>query len=332
MDQPDYNIPANMKAIAIDRFGGAGELKLQTLPVPEIVPDEVLIRIEWAGLGSWDVEEREGQYAEYLGEPTFPYVLGWEGAGRVAAVGERVSRFKQGDRVYAANFPKHNGGGFYAMYAAVKADCVSHIPENLPSNQAGVMTVDAITALTGLDNVLNLKQDQSLMIFGASGGIGHMAVQLAKQMGARVFAVASGDDGVEFVQQLGADVAVDGRREDVVKAAKDFAPEGLDKALATAGGEAEDRALTTVREGGRVIYPNGVIPKPNVTTGINLQNYDMLPIGRQSIDKLTYLINEGPFKVHIGGTFLPEEIKKAHRALDGHYLGKLVLTFPNGED
>lgn len=332
MTQVNNRIPNNMKAIAIDRFGGIDELKLQTLPVPEIGPDEVLIRVEQASLGSWDVEEREGKYAEYLGEPTFPYVLGWEGAGRVVSVGEQVSRFKKDDQVYAANFPKHNGGGFYATYVAVKADCVSQIPADLPIDQAAVMTIDAITALTGLDNVLGLKQDESLMIFGASGGIGHMALQFAKQVGARVFAMASGDDGVELVQKLGADAVVNGRREDVVKAAKDFAPEGFDKALATAGGEVADRALTTVREGGRVIYPNGVVPKPNVKTGVNLRNYDMLPVGRESIGKLNRLIETGPFKVHIGGTFSPDEIMKAHRALNEHYLGKLALRFAHEEN
>lgn len=331
MTQVNNHIPDNMKAIVIERFGDFNEFKLQTVSVPEIGPDGVLIRVEWSGLGSWDVDEREGRYAEYLGEPTFPYVLGWEGAGTIVSVGERVSHFKEGDNVYAACFPKHNGGGFYAAYAAVKADCVSRIPGDLPIEQAAVMTVDAITALTGLDNVLGLKQDESLMIFGASGGIGHMAVQFAKQMGARVFAVASGEDGVELVQNLGADAVVDGRRENIVKAAIEFVPEGLDAALATAGGEAADRALTAVREGGRVIYPNGVIPKPNVNADVSLKNYDMLPIGLKSIDKLNHLIETGPFKVHIGGTFSSEEIKKAHRALDEHYLGKLALTFANDE-
>lgn len=330
MTQPDKNIPNNMKAIAIDRFGGIDQLRLQTLPVPKIGPGEVLIRVDTAGIAEWDPIEREGKYAQLVpGEPRFPYVLGWEGAGTVVSVGERVSRFQEGDRVYAACFPKNNGGGFYAEYTAVEADGVSPIPENLPVEQAAVMTVDAITALTGLDNVLGLKQGESIMIFGASGGIGHMAVQFAKQMGARVFAVASGDDGVELVQQLGADAVVDGRREDIVKAAKEFVPEGLDTALVTAGGEAADQALTAVRAGGRVIYPNGVVPKPNVQTGVNLQNYNMLPVGRESIGEINRVIRNGPFQVHVANTypFSPEEMAKAHRALGEHYLGKLALTF-----
>ena len=94
-----------MQAVALDQFGGPEALKLQTLPVPEVGPDEVLVRVESAGVGVWDPFEREGGYAEMLGiEPQFPYVLGSEGAGVVAAVGESVSRFKKGDRVYAAGF------------------------------------------------------------------------------------------------------------------------------------------------------------------------------------------------------------------------------------
>ena len=141
-------VPDTMQAAAIDRFGGVETLTLQTLPVPEVGPDQVLIRIEAAGVGSWDRGEREGRYAEYLGTPKFPYVLGWDGAGTIAAIGKSVSRFKEGDRVYAASFPKHNGGGFYAQYAAVKADDVSHVPDGLTIEQAGVMGWDALTALS----------------------------------------------------------------------------------------------------------------------------------------------------------------------------------------
>ena len=147
---------SDMQAVALDQFGGPEALKLQTLPVPEVGPDEVLVRVESAGVGVWDPFEREGGYAEMLGiEPQFPYVLGSEGAGVVAAVGESVSRFKKGDRVYAAGFlnPK---GGFYAEYAAVKAELVSHVPDGLTIEQAGVMSGVAITALRGLDDTLRL--------------------------------------------------------------------------------------------------------------------------------------------------------------------------------
>ncbi len=315
-----------MKAAAIDRFGGVETLRLQTLPVPEVGPDEILIRVESAGVGQWDPFEREGGFARLFGiEPEFPYVLGSDGAGIVAAVGERVDRFKEGDRVYAISVlnPK---GGFYAEYTAVKAKDASHVPDKLTTEQAGTMPVDAMTALRGLDDTLGLKPGESLMIFGASGGIGHLAVQLAKRMGARVLAVASGDDGVALATRLGADATVNGRKEkeDVTAAALEFAPNGLDAALLTAGGETAQKALAAVREGGRVAYPNGVEPEPQARSGVAIQGYQGTP-DPQAIEKLNRLIESGPFMVHVARMFPLDRAADAHRALATHYLGKLGL-------
>ena len=314
-----------MQAAAIDRFGGLETIRLQTLPVPEVGPDEVLIRIESAGVAVWDTFEREGGFAEMFGsEPKFPYVLGSDGAGAVAAVGEQISRFKEGDRVYAAALTNPKGG-FYAEYTVVKADNVSHVPDKLTTEQAGVMPSDALTALRGLDEMLGLKQDETLMIFGASGGIGHLAVQLAKRMGARVLAVASGDDGVALARRLGADVVVEGHTGDVAAAARAFAPDGLDAALITAGGEAAERALEAVRSGGRVTHPNGVLPEPKAPPGVHLSSYNVVP-DQEAMDKLNRLIEAGPFEVHVARTFPLDQAAEAHRALDDHYLGKLALS------
>jgi NADPH:quinone reductase len=245
----------------------------------------------------------------------------------VAAVGPRVRRFKTGDRVYAAALANPKGG-FYAEYAAVKIDNVALIPGKLTTEQAGAMVVDAVTALQGLDNALQLKPGESVMIFGASGGIGHLAVQLAKRMGIRVLAVASGKDGVALAQRLGADAVVDGHKDDVVAAARQFAPEGLDAALLTAGGEAADRALTALRKGGRVAYPNGVEPVPKPSSSVTVKSYDGIP-DRPAIEKLNDLIDSGPFEVHIARTFTLDHAAEAHQALDGHFLGKLALR-PSG--
>src|SRR5205085_12526096 len=149
-----------MRAVALDRFGGPETLKVQTLPIPEVGADEMLIRVEAAGVGAWDAFEREGGFAEMLGRaPKFPYVLGTDGAGTVAAVGATVKAFKEGDRVYAAELgnPK---GGFYAEYAVVKADNASLIPSGLSMEQAAVLPSDGVTALTGLEDVLGLQPDE----------------------------------------------------------------------------------------------------------------------------------------------------------------------------
>jgi NADPH:quinone reductase len=315
-------VPKTMRAAALDRFGGIETIQVKTLPVPEVGPDEVLIRVETAGVAVWDSFEREGGFARMFGtSPTFPYVLGSEGSGTVIAVGKDVDRFKEGDRVYAMSLASSRG--FYAEFAAVKAEHASHVPWNLPSDQAGVMAVDAITGLRGLD-ALALRPGKSLLIFGASGGIGHLSVQLAKRLGARVLAVASGDDGVGLARRLGAEAVVDGRAQDVAGAARAFAPGGLDAALLTAGGEAAQKAVECIREGGRVVYPNGVEPEPQAPRGVRISSYDGDP-DAQVIEKLNRLIEAGPFEVQVARVFPLDQAAEAHRALDRHYLGKLAL-------
>jgi NADPH:quinone reductase-like Zn-dependent oxidoreductase len=257
-------------------------------------------------------------------EPAFPYVLGSEGAGTIAAVGEQVSRFQEGDRVYAVGFlnPK---GGFYAEYSAVDANLVSPIPEPLTMAQAGVMSGIAITALRGLEDTLGLKPGEAVMIFGASGGIGHVAVQFAKQMGARVLAVASGDDGVSLATRLSADIAVNGHKDDVLAAAEAFAPAGLDAALLTAEGEIADRGLVAMHAGGRVAYPNGVQPTPQPPPGVPLSGYNGDP-DAEILGRVNRLIGSNrSFEVHIAQTFPLEQAAAAHRALQDHYLGKIAL-------
>lgn len=313
-----------MRAIAIDRFGGPETLTLQTLAIPEIGPDDVLIHIEIAGVGEWDSFEREGGYAQMLAmNPAFPYVLGSEGAGSVVAVGEQVSRFKPGDRVYALGFlnPK---GGFYAEYAAVDASLVSHLPGNLSLDQAGVMGGVGITALRGLDDTLGLQQGESLLIVGAGGGVGHMAVQFARRKGARVLAVASGEDGVALVQRLGVDAVIDGRKDDLPAAARAFAPAGFDAALLTAGGDVAQQALSAVRDGGRAAYPNGVQPAPQARPGVQVSDYNGDP-DPDIIERLNTIIASGSFTVHIARTFPLSQAGAAHHALNDHYLGKLAL-------
>ncbi len=313
-----------MKAAAIDKFGGPETLKARELATPEAGPGEVLIRVETAGVGVWDPFEVEGGFAKmWGGKPTFPYVPGTDCAGTVAAVGQGVTRFKEGDRVYAfalAN-PK---GGCYAEYCAIKQDMVSRIPGGLTTEQAGAMPECAITALRGLDDTLKLQRGETLLILGASGGIGHLAVQLAKRMGARVLAAASGPDGTALAKELGADMAIDGHKEDIYAAAKNFAPNGLDAALLTAGGDAADKALQVLRKGGRAACPNGVEPAPAAPAGVTLKSYDGMPDAK-AIEKLNGLIEAGPFEVHVARTFALDQAAEAQRALGTHFLGKIVL-------
>jgi NADPH:quinone reductase-like Zn-dependent oxidoreductase len=312
-----------MKAAAIDRFGGPDELTLHTLSVPQIAPDEVLIRVDTAGVGEWDPWVREGEFAEITGQkPRFPYVLGSDGSGTVAARGARVNRFREGDKVYGYHELSAKNG-FYAEYAVINADDVAPLPKGLTLEAAGAMPADAITGLCGLD-LLSIEAGDDVVVFGASGGIGHIAVQLAQRMGARVLAVASGDDGVALVARIGADATVEGHRGDVAAAVRAFAPDGIDAALLTASGDGLDDVLNGLRKGARVAYPNGVEPAPSARPGVTMQAYD----GRATpelFERLNRWIEAGPFTVCVSNMYPLDRAAEAHRAVDRHHVGKVAL-------
>jgi len=319
-----------MRAVALDRFGGPETLYVKSVPIPEPEADQVLIRVGSAGLGVWDIGEREGFVAKMYGhKPTFPYVLGTEGAGKVAAVGEKVKDFRKADLVYGLTWGTDPKAGFDAEYVAVAADWVSPIPSSLPIEQAGALMIDGAVAFRGLDEILKLKRNDNLLVFGASGGVGHLAVQIGVRMGAHVFAVASGDDGVELALRLGAEGAVDGRGGDILASAKRVASKGFDAALFTASGEVANRALSTMRDGGRVAHPFGLDPAPKARSTVRVQGFNggdywkVMP--RALIRKLNALIESGPFEVHLSRTFPLEKVREAHAALESHHIGKMAL-------
>jgi NADPH2:quinone reductase len=314
-------IPTNMHAVAIDRFGGPEVLKLHTLPLPTVAADEVLIAVHTAGVGTWDADIRAGWWP--FGRPRFPVVLGSDGSGTVAAIGARVRRFKVGDKVYAFKW-EIGKGGFYAQYVAVPADKVAYIPKPLDLKQAGAVPVTGLTGLQGIDEALHLKKNQSVIIHGASGGVGTMAVQFAKLRGARVFATASGRDGVALVRRLGADVAIDGQGGNITEAARQFAPAGVDCVLAFTGNGLAD-CVKALRPGGLLAYPNGIEPAPQKRKGLKIIAYDGVA-GVREFEKLNRAVEAARLKVPIAGVYPLAQAAKAHQRLAaGHVLGKVVL-------
>ena len=158
------NPSQTMRAVAIDEFGGIEKMKPRKLPVPKVAKGEILVRVDTAGVGVWDPFEREGGFAKEFGvKANFPHVLGTDGAGTVEEVGDEVHNLKRGDRVYGINLmsPK---GGFYAEYTVIKANNAAMIPQALSTRDAGVLAVDGVTALNGLDKILGLKAGESILI------------------------------------------------------------------------------------------------------------------------------------------------------------------------
>jgi NADPH:quinone reductase len=315
-------LPQTMQAAAIDRAGGPEVITPHTLPVPKPAADEVLIAVNTAGVAIWDVGLR--RHPQSIKHSHFPLVLGTDGAGIVAAVGAKVQGFKVGEQVYSYSWDNPHGG-FYAEYVAVPAERVGHVPEGLSLRQAGAIATTGLTAIQGIDDALHLKSGETLIIHGASGGVGNLALQFAKLRGVKVLATASGEDGLAFVKRLGADAVVDSRHGDMAGAAHQFAPAGVDAVLALAGGDTLERCIDALRPGGHVAFPEGVEPEPKARDGLAIIRYNAIP-GAQEFERLNRAIEALKLEVPIAAEFpLAEAAKAQERVEAGHILGKIVL-------
>jgi NADPH:quinone reductase-like Zn-dependent oxidoreductase len=316
-------VPQTMRAAAIDKAGGPEVITLHTLPVPRPAADEVLIAVHTAGVASWDVYVR--QHPDDLKHSHFPLVLGTDGSGVIAALGSQVQGFKAGDQVYTYSWDNPQGG-FYAEYVAVPAKLVGHVPSGMGLRDAGAIGTTGLTALQGIDDNLHIKAGETLIIHGAAGGVGSLAVQFAKLRGARVLATVSGEDGASLVKRLGADAVVDGRHGDIPAAARQFAPGGVDAVLAFAGGDALERCLDALKPGGRVAFPLGVSPEPKARVELGSETRYNAVSGPGEFERLNQAIIAAKLQVPIAAEYsLSDAAKAQERVESGHVLGKVVL-------
>ena len=227
--------------------------------------------------------------------------------------------FKVGENVYSYSWDNPQGG-FYAQYVAVPAERVGHMPMQLTMQQAGAIATTGLTALQGIDNFLKLKSGQSVIIHGASGGVGTLAIQFAKLRGARVLATASGADGFALAKKLGADAVVDARSGTITAAAHDFAPGGVDAVLALVGGDALERCIAALHPGGRVAFPHGVSPPPHSRSGITIAGYNAVA----SPVEFSHL-NAAIAASHLQVYPLAQAAQAQRRVETGHVLGKVIL-------
>ena len=312
-----------MRAAVIHQFGDPNVLTIETVPVPHPNANEVLIAIDAAGVGTWDPELRSGKWDE--GETKFPRILGLDGAGTVVAIGASVNRLAVGDRVYSYSFDNPKGG-FYAEYVCVAAGRVARIPADLDTMRAGALPAIGLTALQGVDDTLEIANGEDVIIHGASGNVGMIALQFAKQRGARVFATASGSDGVELARRLGADQVIDGRVDDLDAALQAFAPDGVDAVLAFVGGKELTRCLDALEKGGRAAYPNGIQPEPRKRRGIRITGYDAQS-GVRAFERFNAAIAESRPQVPIADVFSLDDVAHAHERVErGHVIGRVVLN------
>ena len=317
-------VPDSMRAAAITRFGPPSVLTLHELPVPRPGPREVLIALYSAGVGSWDAAIRDGSWRR-PGRPRFPLIPGVDGAGIVVAKGARVQRFRLGDRVYGYEFGNRQGG-FYAEFAVAQANHLARVPKGLTLHEAGVAAATGLTALQGLD-ALDARPGQTMLIFGASGAVGTLAVQFAVQRGMNVVATASGKAATRLVRSLGATRVIDARRPDAIEQLRRFSRDGdgIDGVLALAGGDELERCLDFVRPGGHVAHPNGIEPVPQKRRTFRLRSYDAVATP-QAFARLNRRFTASRVRVPIAATYALPKAAQAHRRLDqGHLVGRIAL-------
>ncbi len=277
----------------------------------------MLIAVDTAGVGVWQAKYRPSD----SDSTHFPVVLGSDGAGTVAAVGADVHGLKVGDQVYGTN------GAFYAEYVAVRAENVARIPPGIKPAEAGVLGISGLSALQGIDDILNVKAGDKVIIHGAAGGVGTLAIQFAKLRGAKVLATVSDDAGSALVSRLGADVVVNGRTEDIAAAARGFAPDGVDAVLGLAGGDALEHCIDALRHDGRgrVAYLYGMEPLPKPRFNIRMSLYSYIP-GPRELQRLNKAVEAAKLQVPIAAEYPLADAAGAHKRLSaGHLLGKIVV-------
>lgn len=313
-----------MKAAAVDEFGPPSSLTLHRLRVPKPDPREVLIALHSAGVGSWDGLVRDGSWRPWGPDAPFPVIPGTDGAGLVAATGDDVRNVRVGDRVWACHYSNPKGG-FYAEYIAIDAAHVGPAPMHLTLLEAGAAPTTGLTALQGIDKALRLRRGETVLILGASGGVGSLAVQFAALRGARVFGTASTPEASALVRRLGAEQTINARRPDEVRRLKDLAPEGLDAVLALAGGKGLEECIDLVRAQGRVAYPNGIEPEPRRRPDLRFVAYDG-EYGPSEFEALAGAAAESQLQVPIAATYGLDQAAAAHaRVAEGHLLGRIAL-------
>jgi NADPH:quinone reductase-like Zn-dependent oxidoreductase len=309
-----------MRATILREFGGPEVLKVEEVAKPEPIPTEIQVRVHAAGVNPIDCESRMGRgVSRVLGEP--PLCLGWDVSGVVTAVAPGVTRFKVGEEVFGMPwFPRQAGA--YAEYVTAPSRHFAGKPAVLSHEQAGALPLAALTAWQVIVDTIQLQEGDDLLIHGAAGGVGHLAVQIAKARGANVIGTARSEQA-DFLAELGVDRVIDYRSESFEELVSD-----LDAVIDFVGSYGES-SLPVLRPAGMLVsVPSGTsqdlldaAAKANRRATGFLVEPD--PVG---LDGLSHLIEAGHLRVHVDRVFDLEQAAEAHRVAEaGHGGGKIVL-------
>ncbi|HET9098236.1 MAG TPA: NADP-dependent oxidoreductase [Candidatus Saccharimonadales bacterium] len=305
-----------MKAALIRQYG-TDALKLEDVPQPSPAPDQVLVEIHAASVNPFDWKVRDGLYKETM-PVSFPAILGGDLAGIVAQVGDEVTNFNTGDKVYGqANALGH---GSFAEFSSVKASQLALMPSNLDYIKSASLPLAAVSAYQALIEEAGLKSDQKILIHGGAGGIGYIAIQIAKNIGAYVGTTVSAAH-LDFARQLGVNQVVDYGSEDFTKIFKDF-----DVVFDTVGGSVTSDSYKVLKKGGMLV---SMVAQPDTAlakeTGVKFVSM-FTRTTTERLTKIKEMVEAERLNPHIDKVFSFNEITSAmDYQKTSHPAGKVVV-------
>ena len=310
-----------MKSAQINRYGGSEVIEInQNTPEPTFSAGKVFVSIKAAGVNPVDWKIREGYFQQMI-PLQFPFTLGMDFSGIVKEIGEGVSDFKQGDEVYGQAGVVSGGSGAFAEMALANAENIANKPKRLSHVEAAALPLVGVSAWRALVENIGLSKGQRILIHGGAGGIGSIAIQLAKKLGAFVATTASANDKM-FVQELGADQVIDYKSQNFEDLLHDY-----DSVFDTVGGETYKRSFKVLKKGGIII---SMLEQPNSEL---MNQYNVKAIflftqaNRQRLTKLAEWVDQNNIKINVDRTFSLDEAGKAlDYQKDVHPRGKVVLT------
>jgi len=308
-----------MKAAQINNYGHADAVKVQEASKPVAGDGQVLIEVHASSINPFDSMVREGFLKDTI-PLNFPVTLGGDISGIITEIGEGVIDFKIGDKVYGQANVVGGASGAFAEFATTKSSQIGKMPANLSYTDSAAIVMTGLSAYQVIYEHMKLQAGQTILIHGGAGGIGSVAIQMVKHLGARVITTASGD-GVMFAKDLGADEVIDYRSqkfEDLVT--------GVDAVFDTVGGETYDKSFNVMKKGGVIVsmttQPNEELSEKFGVSAI----YQSTHTSTEQLDKLAKLINEGIVTVRVDKVFALDQIKQAFEAREsGSVKGKLAI-------
>lgn len=310
-----------MQASYFEEYGEPEQVKTGSLDRPEAGEGEVLVRVKAAGVNPVDAAIVRGGLDSVI-PAEFPAVPGWDVAGVVEERGHAARRFNEGDEVYAyVRRPKVQHGTF-AEYVAVPESYLAKRPQNLEWEEAAGIPLVGLTAYQALFQAGNLQEDDKLAILGASGGVGTMAIQLAKWKGATVIGVASGSNR-EYMKELGADATVDYKAGDVGEQLEEIAPEGVDFIFHCSRGDSLKQSKRMLKNGAQVVSITN--SQPELPDNVQFQYVFVEPNAPQ-LEHISELAEEGHISVPVSKTYSLDETGEALQQIESlHTRGKTVI-------